>query len=47
MIGKGASLQEVRESRPTRDYDALYPNREWTGDMFVEAIYRDLSKERK
>jgi glyoxylase-like metal-dependent hydrolase (beta-lactamase superfamily II) len=47
MIGKGASLQEVRESRPTRDYDGLYPNREWTGDMFVEAVYRDLSKERK
>jgi cyclase len=47
MVGKGASLQEVRESRPTRDYDALYPNREWTGDMFVEAVYRDLSKERK
>jgi glyoxylase-like metal-dependent hydrolase (beta-lactamase superfamily II) len=47
MIGKGASLQAVRESRPTRDYDALYPNSEWTGDMFVEAVYRDLSKERK
>jgi glyoxylase-like metal-dependent hydrolase (beta-lactamase superfamily II) len=47
MVRKGASLQQVQESRPTRDYDALYSNREWTGEMFVEAVYRDLSKERK
>ena len=43
MIAKGASLEEVQKSRPTLDYDALYRNSEWTGDMFVEAIYRDLS----
>ncbi len=47
MVDKGASLEEVRKSRPTRDYDALYPNPEWTGEMFVEAVYRGLSKERK
>jgi cyclase len=44
MAAKGASLEEVRRSRPSRDYDALYSNAEWTGDMFVEAIYRDLSR---
>lgn len=43
MVEAGASLAEVQSSRPTRDYDPLYPNADWTGEMFVEAIYRDLS----
>jgi len=44
MIGKGASLEEVKKARFTRDYDALYSTQEWSGDMFVEAIYEDLRK---
>jgi hypothetical protein len=43
MVAKGASLEEVSKLRPTRDYDGIYSNREWSGDMFTEAIYRDLS----
>jgi glyoxylase-like metal-dependent hydrolase (beta-lactamase superfamily II) len=47
MISQGASLEDVKKARLTRDYDGLYADREWTGDMFVEAIYRDSSKKRK
>lgn len=46
MVEAGASLQDVKKSRLTRDYDPLYPNADWTGDMFVEAIYEDLSSKR-
>ncbi len=43
MVEAGASLEQVKNSRLTRDYDPLYPNADFTGDMFVEAIYQDLS----
>jgi len=43
MLEAGASLEQVKNSRLTRDYDPLYPNADWTGEMFVEAIYRDLN----
>jgi cyclase len=43
MVSKGVSLEDVKKSRPTRDYDGIYSNREWNGDMFTEAIYHDLS----
>lgn len=45
LIDDGKTLEEVLAAKPSSDYDALYShNREsWTGDMLVEAIYRDLS----
>ena len=46
MVEAGASLAEVKKSRPTFDYDPLYPNADFTGEMFVEAIYQDLSNRR-
>lgn len=46
MVERGATLAEVQKSRPTLDYDPLYPNAAWTGEMFVEAIYQDLSGKR-
>jgi glyoxylase-like metal-dependent hydrolase (beta-lactamase superfamily II) len=43
MVGKGLSLEEMKRARPTMDYDGLFESRtDWTGDMFVEAIYHDL-----
>jgi glyoxylase-like metal-dependent hydrolase (beta-lactamase superfamily II) len=43
MIGKGLSLEQVRRARPTMDYDGLFESRrDWTSDMFIDAIYRDL-----
>jgi cyclase len=45
MVGKGLSLEEVRRARPTMDYDNLFENRsDWTSDMFVDAVYRDLRR---
>jgi glyoxylase-like metal-dependent hydrolase (beta-lactamase superfamily II) len=45
MVRNGASLAQVRAARPTADYDPRYGANTgpWTTDMFVEAIYRDLS----
>jgi glyoxylase-like metal-dependent hydrolase (beta-lactamase superfamily II) len=44
LASKGLSLEEVRRAKPTSDYDGLYgAASDWTSDMFVEAIYRDVS----
>jgi hypothetical protein len=47
MRDDGASLREVLAARPTLDYDARYSNRalDWTGEQFIEAVYRDLGGE--
>jgi cyclase len=46
MIGKKMSLDQVKAARPTLDYDGRYGSDTgaWTTAMFVEAIYRDLSR---
>lgn len=48
MIAKGKSLEDVKRAKLTLDYDGLYDNPAagWTGEMFVDAIYRDLSSRR-
>jgi glyoxylase-like metal-dependent hydrolase (beta-lactamase superfamily II) len=43
MLRKGKSLEEVKAARLSRDYDRRYSASAWTGDMFVEAIYKSLS----
>jgi glyoxylase-like metal-dependent hydrolase (beta-lactamase superfamily II) len=46
MIAKGMSLEDVKRARPTSDYEGLYGGRgDWTGDMFVDAIYRDVGRD--
>lgn len=44
-IDNGLSLREVQATRPTLGYDWQYgrANDDWTGEDFVEAVYRDLS----
>jgi glyoxylase-like metal-dependent hydrolase (beta-lactamase superfamily II) len=43
MLAKGLSLEQVIRARPTMDYDGLFEKRsDWTSDMFIHAIYRDL-----
>ncbi len=42
MLRKGKTLEEVRAARLSRDYDRRYSTSSWTGDMFVEAVYRSL-----
>jgi glyoxylase-like metal-dependent hydrolase (beta-lactamase superfamily II) len=47
MIKKGMTLQQVKAAHPSLEYDGLYgTRREWTGDMFLEAVYNDLSKKK-
>ncbi len=44
MVNKGMTLEQVKASKPTRDYDGLYGNTPaWTPDMFVEAVYKSLT----
>ena len=42
LIAKGKSLEEAKAARVTRDYDGRYSQPAWTGDMFVESIYKSL-----
>ena len=45
MVAKGQSLQQVQQARPTSDYDGLFEeSTDWTHEMFLDAIYRDLTK---
>jgi cyclase len=45
MVKKGATLAQVKSARITADYDTRYGSTTgpWTTDMFIEAVYRDLS----
>jgi cyclase len=42
MLQKGKTLEEVEAARLSRDYDRRYSTSSWTGDMFIEAVYRSL-----
>jgi glyoxylase-like metal-dependent hydrolase (beta-lactamase superfamily II) len=44
MVEKGLTLQQVRDAKPTADYDGRYGATSgfWTTDQFVEAVYRTL-----
>jgi cyclase len=45
MVAKGMTLEQVTAARPALEYDGIYgKRREWTGEMFLEAVYRDLSQ---
>jgi cyclase len=46
MIAKKMTLDQVKAAKPTLDYDGRYGSDTgpWTTAMFVEAVYRDLSK---
>jgi cyclase len=46
MIDKRLTLAQVKAAGPSKDYDGVYSTPAWTGDMFVEAIYRDLTRAR-
>ena len=46
MVAKKMTLDQVKAAKPTLDYDARYGSDTgpWTTAMFVEAVYRGLSK---
>ena len=45
MIAKDKTLDQVKASRPTRDYDTTYDAK--SADAFVEAIYKSLPTRKK
>jgi glyoxylase-like metal-dependent hydrolase (beta-lactamase superfamily II) len=46
MVKRGLTLEQVKASKPTLDYDLHYgaDTGPWTTSMFIEAVYRDVSK---
>jgi cyclase len=44
-VKKGMTLEQVKTSRPTLDYDGIYgaDSGPWTTQLFIEAVYKDLS----
>jgi glyoxylase-like metal-dependent hydrolase (beta-lactamase superfamily II) len=40
----GMTLDQIKAAKVTLDYDGLYSTPSYTGEMFVEAIYNDLSR---
>ena len=44
MIKKGMTLEQVKASKPTRDYDPRFGAEKgfWTTDKYVEAVYKSL-----
>jgi len=48
MIKKGMTLAQVKEAKPTLEYDGRWGSNTgpWTTDMFIEAVFRSLSAKR-
>ena len=46
MAVKGMTVQQIKAARPTLEYDGLYGSTtgEWTTDMFLDTIYREVSR---
>jgi cyclase len=49
LVDKGKTLEEVKATKPTADYDGRYGATSgfWTTDKFIEAIYRSLTQAKK
>jgi glyoxylase-like metal-dependent hydrolase (beta-lactamase superfamily II) len=47
MLKKGMTLDQVKAAKPTLDYDGIYgaDTGPWTTTMFIETVYRELSKD--
>jgi glyoxylase-like metal-dependent hydrolase (beta-lactamase superfamily II) len=46
LINKGMTLEQVKASRPTLDYDGRWGSNtgSWTTNMFIEAVYKNLTQ---
>ena len=44
LTSKQMTLKQVLAAKPTKDYDPIYGTTEFTGDMFVETVYRSLTQ---
>ena len=47
MMKKGMTLEQVKATKPTADYDGRYgaTTGPWTTDMFIEAVYKTLPRD--
>jgi len=46
-VKHGMTLEQVKAGRPALEYERRYSQPDWTTDMFVEAVYKDLSQSAK
>jgi cyclase len=47
MVMKGMTVAQVKAAGPTLEYDGVYgTDKSWTGAMFIETVYRDLSQKK-
>jgi cyclase len=47
-IRKGKTLDQIKAARPTEDWDPRFgQDKSWTPDMFIEAIYKGLTAQKK
>ncbi len=48
MIHKGMTLEQIKATKPTLDYDTQYGSTTgfWTTDKFIEAVYKSLSEKK-
>ena len=47
MMKKGNTLEQIKASRPTMDYDGLYDVSRQSADAFVETVYKSLGSDAK
>jgi glyoxylase-like metal-dependent hydrolase (beta-lactamase superfamily II) len=49
LVSKGRTIEQVKAAKPTYDYDGGFgvESGPWTTNMFVEAVYRELSRKGK
>ena len=44
MVKKGLTWDQIKSSRPSRDYDAEYSASPADAERFVESVYRSLTR---
>lgn len=49
LIADGKTLEQVKAANPTMDFDGRYgaPTSYWTKDQFIDAVYAELSQNKK
>ena len=48
MVKKNMTFEQVKAAKPALEYDGLYGKQpEWTGDMFLELVYREVAAANK
>jgi hypothetical protein len=43
LVGMKRTLEQVKATKPLVDYDARYSIPSWTGAMYIDAMYAEMS----